>query len=43
MRSTPGYVRKASVNARVAVIENNGHWVLEENPKEITDALMNFL
>jgi pimeloyl-ACP methyl ester carboxylesterase len=29
--------------AKVVVLENTGHWVLEENPKGTTDALMNFL
>jgi hypothetical protein len=24
------------------VLKNTGHWVLEENPKGTTDALMNF-
>jgi len=27
----------------VVVLKNTGHWVLEENPKETTDALMGFL
>jgi pimeloyl-ACP methyl ester carboxylesterase len=27
----------------VIVLENTGHWVLEERPKETTDALMKFL
>ena len=27
----------------VVVLKNTGHWVLEENPKGTTDALMNFL
>jgi pimeloyl-ACP methyl ester carboxylesterase len=30
-------------NATVVVLKNTGHWVLEENPKETTGALMNFL
>jgi pimeloyl-ACP methyl ester carboxylesterase len=30
-------------DAKVGVLENTGHWVLEENPKGTTDALMNFL
>jgi len=29
--------------ATIVVLRNPGHWVLEENPKETTDALMNFL
>jgi pimeloyl-ACP methyl ester carboxylesterase len=27
----------------VVVLQNTGHWVLEENPKDTTDALVNFL
>src|SRR6058998_3406535 len=30
-------------DAKVVILKNTGHWVLEENPKETTDALMNFL
>ncbi len=30
-------------DATVVVLKNTGHWVLEENPKETTDVLMNFL
>jgi pimeloyl-ACP methyl ester carboxylesterase len=30
-------------DAKVVVLKNTGHWVLEENPKETTDALMKFL
>jgi len=30
-------------NATILVLKNTGHWVLEENPKETTDALMKFL
>jgi pimeloyl-ACP methyl ester carboxylesterase len=29
--------------AKMVVLKNTGHWVLEENPKETTDALLNFL
>jgi pimeloyl-ACP methyl ester carboxylesterase len=32
-----------AANATVVVLKNTGHWVLEENPKETTDALLNFL
>jgi pimeloyl-ACP methyl ester carboxylesterase len=32
-----------AVNVTVAVIKNAGHWVLEESPKETTDALQKFL
>lgn len=30
-------------DAAVVVLRNTGHWVLEENPKGTTDAMMNFL
>jgi pimeloyl-ACP methyl ester carboxylesterase len=29
--------------AKMVVLKNTGHWVLEENPKETTDALLKFL
>jgi len=32
-----------AANATMVVLRNTGHWVLEEHPKETTDALMNFL
>jgi pimeloyl-ACP methyl ester carboxylesterase len=32
-----------AVNVTVVVIKNAGHWILEENPKETTDALQKFL
>src|SRR5262249_33612158 len=35
--------RLVAVNATVVVLKNTGHWVLEENPKETTEALRNFL
>jgi pimeloyl-ACP methyl ester carboxylesterase len=30
-------------NATMIVLKNTGHWILEENPKETTDAIMKFL
>jgi hypothetical protein len=30
-------------DAKVVVLENTGHWVLEENPKETSNAPMNLL
>ena len=30
-------------NATVIVLPNTGHWILEEKPKETTEALVNFL
>src|ERR1700739_1504562 len=32
-----------ATNVTVVVLKNTGHWVLEENPKETTDALIKFL
>lgn len=32
-----------ATDASVVVLKDTGHWLLEENPKETTDALMNFL
>jgi pimeloyl-ACP methyl ester carboxylesterase len=32
-----------ATDATVVVLKNTGHWVLEENPKETTDALLKFL
>ena len=32
-----------AADAKVVVLKKTGHWVLEENPKGTTDALMNFL
>ena len=36
-------IRAVAFDAKVVVLKNTGHWVLEENPKGTTDALMNFL
>jgi len=32
-----------ATDANVVVLKNTGHWVLEENPKETTEALLKFL
>ena len=32
-----------ATNAKMIVLKNTGHWVLEEDPKETTEALLNFL
>ena len=32
-----------ATDAKVIVLKNTGHWVLEEQPKETTNALLNFL
>jgi pimeloyl-ACP methyl ester carboxylesterase len=36
-------IRAVASDVKVVVLKNTGHWVLEENPKGTTDALMNFL
>jgi pimeloyl-ACP methyl ester carboxylesterase len=36
-------VKLVASDGNEVVLKNTGHWVLEENPKETTDALMNFL
>jgi pimeloyl-ACP methyl ester carboxylesterase len=36
-------VKLVATQATVIVLKNTGHWVLEEDPKETTDALVNFL
>jgi len=30
-------------NVTVVILKDTGHWVLEERPKETTDALLKFL
>jgi len=32
-----------AVDATNVVLENTGHWVMEENPQETMDALLKFL
>ena len=32
-----------ATNATMIILKNTGHWILEENPKETTDALLKFL
>jgi pimeloyl-ACP methyl ester carboxylesterase len=36
-------LKRVASNPNVVVLKNTGHWVLEENPKETTAALINFL
>ena len=36
-------LKVVAFDAKVVVLQNTGHWVLEENPKETTNALMTFL
>jgi pimeloyl-ACP methyl ester carboxylesterase len=35
--------RLVATDATVVILKNTGHWVLEENPKETTEALQKFL
>jgi pimeloyl-ACP methyl ester carboxylesterase len=32
-----------SGEVEIVVLPNTGHWILEERPKETTEALVNFL
>jgi pimeloyl-ACP methyl ester carboxylesterase len=36
-------MKVVATDAKMIVLPNTGHWVMEERPKETTDALMNFL
>jgi pimeloyl-ACP methyl ester carboxylesterase len=36
-------VRLVATDVTVVVLKNTGHWILEESPKETTEALQNFL
>jgi len=36
-------VKLVADNVTVVVLPNTGHWILEERPKETTDALIKFL
>ena len=36
-------MKLVATNATMIVLKNTGHWVLEEDPKETTDALLKFL
>jgi len=36
-------MKLVALDVTVVVLSNTGHWVLEENPKETTDALVKFL
>jgi hypothetical protein len=30
-------------NVTVVIVKNSGHWILEEQPKQTTEALVSFL
>ena len=32
-----------AANVTVVIVKNSGHWILEEQPKQTTDALVKFL
>jgi pimeloyl-ACP methyl ester carboxylesterase len=36
-------VKLVATNVTVVVLKDTGHWILEERPKETTEALNNFL
>ena len=36
-------MKLVATNVTVVVVKNSGHWILEEQPKQTTDALVNFL
>jgi pimeloyl-ACP methyl ester carboxylesterase len=36
-------VKRVGTNVTVIVLKDAGHWILEEQPKQTTDALLNFL
>jgi pimeloyl-ACP methyl ester carboxylesterase len=42
-KTSSAAVARVATNAKIIVLKDCGHWVLEEKPKETTDALMNFL
>jgi pimeloyl-ACP methyl ester carboxylesterase len=36
-------MKLVATDVRVEIVKNSGHWILEEQPKQTIDALMNFL
>jgi pimeloyl-ACP methyl ester carboxylesterase len=36
-------MKLAASNVMVVIVKDSGHWILEEQPKQTTDALVNFL
>jgi pimeloyl-ACP methyl ester carboxylesterase len=36
-------MKLVATSVTVVVLKDTGHWILEENPKATTDALMTFL
>jgi len=36
-------MKVVATDVTVVVLKNTGHWIMEESPKETTEALVNFL
>ncbi len=36
-------MKLVATDVTVVIVHNSGHWMLEEQPKQTTDALVNFL
>lgn len=36
-------MKLVATDVTVVIVRNSGHWILEEQPKQTTDALVNFL
>jgi len=36
-------MKLVATDVTVVIVKNSGHWILEEQPKQTTDALVNFL
>ena len=36
-------MKLVATDVTVVIVQNSGHWILEEQPKQTTDALVNFL
>jgi pimeloyl-ACP methyl ester carboxylesterase len=36
-------MKLVATNVNIVIVKNSGHWILEEQPKQTTDALLNFL
>ncbi len=36
-------MKLVATNVTVVIVKNAGHWILEEQPKQTTDALVKFL
>ena len=36
-------MKLVATDVTVVIVKNSGHWILEEQPKQTTEALINFL